>query len=89
MAGSLTYRIIIEKKAQREASSIHREHRPAIDLAISDLATNPRPSGCRKLTERDGYRIRQGDYRILYTIDDKNRVVVIYRIKHRGESTYK
>lgn len=42
-----------------------------------------------KLTDKEGYRIRVGDYRILYTIDDDNRIVVVYRIKIRSEKTYK
>jgi len=49
------------------------------------LADNPRPSGCKKLTAQKGYRIRQGDYRILYAIDDRERVVEIVKIGHRRE----
>ncbi|MDD5092506.1 MAG: type II toxin-antitoxin system RelE/ParE family toxin [Candidatus Wallbacteria bacterium] len=41
-----------------------------------------------KLTVQEGYRLRIGDYRVLYTIDDKNKIVVIYRIKSRSERTY-
>jgi mRNA interferase RelE/StbE len=50
---------------------------------------NPRPHGSKKLTEKEGYRIRAGDYRILYTIDDETKTVVIYRIKIKGKATYK
>jgi mRNA interferase RelE/StbE len=49
----------------------------------------PRPYGSKKLTEKEGYRIRAGDYRILYTIDDEAKVAVIYRIKIKGKSTYR
>lgn len=57
--------------------------------AISPLTANPRPYGSKKLTEKEGYRIRRGDYRILYTIDDETKVVVVYRIKIKGKSTYR
>lgn len=57
--------------------------------AIPPLTTNPRPYGSKKLTEKEGYRIRVGDYRILYTIDDEAKVVVVYRIKIKGKSTYR
>lgn len=49
------------------------------------LAKNPKPHASKKLTDKEGYHIRVGNYRILYTIDDKAKVVVIYRIKIRGE----
>lgn len=72
MAQELTYRVIIEKKAQKEADKIPIQFRNAIDKAIIKLTSNPRPYNSKKLTEKEGYRIRIGDYRILYTIDDKN-----------------
>lgn len=53
------------------------------------MTDNPRPYGSKKLTEKEGYRIRVGDYRILYTIDDEAKVIVVYRIKIKGKATYK
>ncbi len=84
----MSYRLVIERKAEKEAFRIPPHFRSRIDKAILALAENPRPPGCKKLTEREGYRIRCGDYRILYTIDDKAKIVVIYRIKIRDEATY-
>lgn len=52
---------------------------------LQQLGHQPRPPGCEKLRAVEGYRIRQGDYRILYTIDDKNRIVDIVKIGHRRE----
>lgn len=49
------------------------------------LKVNPRPVGCKKLTNEEGYRIRVGNYRILYTIDDTNSSVNIYKIAHRKD----
>lgn len=50
------------------------------------LKDNPRPLGCIKLTGEEGYRLRSGDYRILYRIDDKEKITYIYKIKHRREA---
>jgi mRNA interferase RelE/StbE len=85
----LTYHIIIERKAQKEAKNIPAKHRAVIDRKILSLASNPRPPSSKKLTEKEGYRVRAGHYRILYTVDDKMKTVVIYRIKTKGKSVYK
>ena len=52
---------------------------------IADLAKNPRPKGCKKLRGRNGYRIRQGNYRIIYEIFDSELVVVIIAVGHRKD----
>lgn len=57
-----------------------------IKKAIYDLAEEPRPNGCKKLTDREGYRIRKGDYRIIYTIKDDKLVVTIIKISHRKDA---
>lgn len=49
------------------------------------LASEPRPPGARKLTGRDAYRVRVGDYRISYQIEDADRVVVVVVVCHRGD----
>lgn len=84
----MNYTIIIEKKAQKEAGAVPVKYRAAIDKAISSLASNPSPAGSKKLTDKEGYRIRIGNYRVLYTIDHKAKIVVIYRIKIRSKHTY-
>jgi mRNA interferase RelE/StbE len=53
---------------------------------IRALSDEPRPHGCLKLTAEEGYRIRTGDYRILYRIDDGAKRIFIYRIKHRKDA---
>lgn len=85
----MNYTIIIEKKARKEAETIPVKQRADIDKEILTLASNSRPHGSKKLTEKEGYRIRTGNYRILYTIDDTAKVIVVYRIKIKGEATYK
>jgi mRNA interferase RelE/StbE len=84
----LTYRVIIEGKAQKEAAKIPVQQRTAIDKDILSLASNPRPYDSKKLTEKEGYRIRAGNYRILYPIDEKAKAVIVYRIKIKGKSVY-
>ncbi len=49
------------------------------------LAENPRPDGAKKLKGETGYRIRVGNYRVLYEIDDAAQLVIIYRVKHRRD----
>jgi len=56
-----------------------------ITAAIVKLASEPRPRGCRKLRGRDEYRLRCGDYRVLYAVDDDQRAVEIMSVGHRRE----
>jgi mRNA interferase RelE/StbE len=53
--------------------------------AIDALAADPRPAGAVKLAGRDDYRIRVGDYRVVYAIADAHRVIIVARIAHRSE----
>lgn len=85
----MNYKIVIERRAEKEAEKIPIKYRAAIDREILSLVSNPRPRGSKKLTEKEGYRIRIGNYRVLYTIDDAAKTVVVYRIKIKGKSTYK
>ncbi len=85
----MRYRLFIAKRVEKDTAKIPAHYRASIDKTILSLASNPRPPGCKKLTDREGYRIRVGNYRILYTVDDETRVVVAYRIKIRGKAPYK
>jgi len=59
--------------------------RSRIASAIDNLADEPRPPGATKLAGRGDYRIRVGDYRIVYAVDDEERLVLIARIAHRRD----
>ncbi len=59
--------------------------RERIESAIDGLAADPRPHGAAKLAGRDDFRIRVGDYRIVYAVDDAERLVLVARIAHRRE----
>jgi mRNA interferase RelE/StbE len=79
------YRITIKKSAAKELSDIPKKDLPKIVKRIQTLAQNPRPDGSQKLSGQEQYRIRQGDYRIVYSIEDKDSLVDIFKIGHRRE----
>ena len=79
------YRIIVERRAAKEINSLPNELLQDIILAIEKLKITPRPYGVKKLAGEEGWRIRIRTHRILYAIDDKERLVTIYRVKHRRE----
>lgn len=53
---------------------------------LEALGKNPRPQGAIKLSAEEGHRVRMGSYRVLYRIDDRMKVVFVYRVKHRREA---
>ncbi len=79
------YRITIKKSAAKELEDITKKDLRRIIKRIRALAENPRPQGSQKLSGQEQYRIRQGDYRIVYSIEDKNSLVDIFKIGHRRE----
>lgn len=85
----MKYKIFIEKSVEKDTAKVPVHYRTNIDKVILSLSSNPRPHGCKKLTDREGYRIRVGNYRILYTVDDETQMVVVYRIRVRGKATYR
>jgi len=84
-----SYRIRIKQSAQKELESIStKADRRRIVERIQALARNPRPHGCSKLSGRELYRVRQGRYRILYSIQDRELLIHVIRIAHR-KSAYR
>jgi len=79
------YKITIKKSAAKELQDIPRKDLRRIVKRIQSLALNPRPQGCQKLSGQSRLRIRQGDYRIVYSIEDKDCIVDIVKIGHRRE----
>ena len=84
----MIYLVELENRAIRELRDLPVQTARRVDRAIEGLARNPLPSGALKVRGRvgDGWRIRVGDYRILYTVDDEQSLVRIYRIRHRREA---
>ncbi|WP_281786517.1 type II toxin-antitoxin system RelE/ParE family toxin [Aurantimicrobium sp. INA4] len=79
----MTYRIELRPAAVRALEKIDHQDRNRIRGAIALLAENPRPPGARALQGRPGFRVRVGDYRILYIIDDDVLLVVVVTLGHR------
>lgn len=79
------YRLELETRALKEFKGLPKERRDLIGAVFDDLQNEPRPPGAKKLSGVDGYRVRKGDYRILYAIDDASRLVRIYRVGHRKD----
>jgi len=81
----LTYALFIEKRAERALSRIARQDQERIADAIRRLADEPRPPGVKKLSGREAWRLRVGDYRILYEIHDEQLETLVVDIDHRRE----
>ncbi len=80
------YRILIKPSAAKEIESIPlKRDRQRIVESISKLANNPRPRGCEKLSGQNKYRVRQGRYRIVYSMEDQDLVVYVIKVGHRKE----
>jgi mRNA interferase RelE/StbE len=83
----VSYTILIKKKAEKELLRLQQDDVIKISTAINLLAENPRPHGSKKLIgSTNEYRIRVGDYRILYTINDTIITIYIFKIAHRKEA---
>ena len=81
------YSLEIRRSAARELDAVEpRAQRRRIVARIGALAANPRPAGSQKLAGSElAFRIRQGDFRIVYEIDDRERRIVVVKIGHRRE----
>jgi len=79
------YKILFKHSAVKELEDIPKKDIKKIIKRIQSLALNPRPSGAKKLSYQKRYRIRQGNYRIVYSIEDNEFTVHIYKIGHRRE----
>jgi mRNA interferase RelE/StbE len=81
----VSYSLSILRRAQKELAQISRGDYERVVEAIRDLADSPRPVGCRKLTSREGWRIRIGDFRVIYEVDDAQRSVTVLHVGHRRD----
>jgi len=80
------YRVLLERRAEKDLTRLSPEIHDRVIVAIQALAVNPRPPGCRKLAgSKHDWRIRVGDYRVIYEIADGIRVVRVNRVRHRRE----
>lgn len=87
-----SYNIEIDRRAAKDLQkNVAHQDRPRVIEAIDGLPEDPRPHGCRKVkaAPMGTYRIRVGDYRVIYVILDEERVVIVARVARRSEDTYK
>ena len=81
------YKVVIKPSASKEIDAVgQKKDRQRIVLRIQSLGENPRPFGCEKLSGHlDWYRVREGSYRILYSIDDEKLLVDVVKVGHRKD----
>ena len=83
----MPYILVVTPAAQRDLKRLPPYILKRVDICILSLVENARPHGCRKLTGSDNlWRVRVGNYRIIYTIQDKELVIIIIRVRHRREA---
>ena len=80
-----SYTIHIGTSAEREMASLPKTAFHAISKKVLDLESNPRPQRCKKLSGRQEYRVRVGDYRILYVVDDVAKTIKVVAVGNRKD----
>lgn len=81
----MSYAVFVERYALKQLKKLDKKEVPAIKAAIAGLAENPRPQGYIKLKGEEAYRIRVGNYRIIYEIDDGKITVTVVAVGHRKD----
>jgi mRNA interferase RelE/StbE len=79
------YSVVIKRSAEKEIERLSPGIRRLVVRRIFALADDPRPQGSQKLAGQDKYRIRRGDYRVVYTIEDAIVTVTVVRVAHRSD----
>jgi len=83
----MTYTVELTAVAAKDVHALADDIYARMATAIDLLQDNPRPAGARKLRgQQRAWRIRVGDYRVLYQVDDRQRIITVYRIRHRREA---
>ena len=80
-----SYTVRIKASAEREMASLPKPVFRAVSQKILDLESNPRPQGCKKLSGRQEYRVRVGDYRALYLVGDAPRMIAVVPVGNRKD----
>ncbi len=79
------YKIKIKPSAVKELEKLPKKDLKKVVIKIQSLAFDPRPPGCEKLSGEEKYRIRQGNYRIIYSIEDNILSIVVVKVGHRRD----
>lgn len=80
-----SYKIFIKPSAKKELESLPQDDLTRIVDKIKNLSSDPRPPGAEKLSGEDKYRIRHGNYRIVYLIEDDKLIVIVVKVGHRRD----
>jgi mRNA interferase RelE/StbE len=80
---------LLDRKTRRQLDRIREPDFARISQAIVGLEDDPRPPGCRKLRAVEGWRLRVGNWRVIYHINDQERVVTVVEVRRRREDTYR
>lgn len=81
----MPYRVLIKRSAEKELAALPAQTKERIDQRLLKLEYDPRPRGVKKLQGQESFRLRVGDYRVLYTVDDYARQVIVYAVGHRRD----
>lgn len=81
----MPYRVLLKRSAEKELDTLPRRVQERVLKRLLALESNPRPRGTKTLTASNAYRLRVGDYRLLYEVDDENRQIEVFAIGHRRE----
>ena len=79
------YQVFLSSEAEKQRADLPMGVKACVDKRLDELAKDARGGAVKLASIEDGWRIRVGDYRVLYTVDDKGQVVRVYRIAHRRE----
>ena len=79
------YTVQVSKRASQEIAKLGRDLQVRVVARIELLAQDPRPSGCKKLAGSEYWRIRIGEYRVVYSIEDQQLMVLVIRVAHRRD----
>jgi len=80
-----SYRLLIKASAAKELEGLPKKDRRPVATSMRGLSDQPRPPGCEKLTGHELFRVRQGQHRILYEVQDQNLTVTVFKIGHRRD----
>jgi len=80
-----SYKVLIKPSAVKDLEPLPKKDRQRIVKRIQSLGVEPRPQGCEKLSGADKYRVRQGDYPVVYSIDDQAQTLLVVKVGHRRE----
>jgi mRNA interferase RelE/StbE len=79
------YELVVRGRVRKSIDRLPGNAYRRVSEAIEGLREEPRPPGCRKLSDREGWRLRVGDYRVIYEKDDEQRTVTVLQVGHRRD----